>query len=148
MKRHVLRPGMLRTSGAALGLVAGLLALTGIAVAVDSDDVRGACHRESAGSASLAFTLPNGPALWERIPRAGRASELEAVNQPITVVVFEGPHAAVPIFGGLQPGAAQQVSPVLDNVVCVVADGIENSYVDVDTTGMTLDGLSIDRVEP
>jgi hypothetical protein len=138
------RAATVGTLTAVLALVAGAVVVMNMAPGSP-----GPCNRESAGSSSVAFELPNGPSLWERIPKMGRAPELESVDDPITVVVFEGPHRAVPIVPRLQVGQHSAPPMVLNNVVCVVSPGGEELYyTDVDMTGLDLGGLTLDRRDP
>jgi hypothetical protein len=104
----------------------------------------GVCNRNTAGAPSMEFELRDATDLHARIPGLGLTPELDAVSGPVEVVVFNGPHLAVPVFGGLDPTG--RARPVFDNVVCVVdAHGTPNYYFDVNTTGMSLDGVQVDR---
>lgn len=108
----------------------------------------GACNRNIAGAESLAFTLPDGDAVFERIPRLGISPELNGIPGPITVVLFEGAHEAVPVFPPLREGNQTTDPFVFENVVCVVTStGEEHYYINVDRTGLNLDGLAVDRRE-
>lgn len=138
-----------------VGILSGGLALAAGAVvavnAVPGDP--GICNRETAGSASLAFQLADGPSLWDRLPNMGRAPELESVKEPITVVVFEGQHRSIPIVGGggqIQPqGQDASEAPVFNDVVCVIApSGEVLYYVDIDMSGLNLDDLAVERRDP
>lgn len=123
-------------------------AAMGIAVAagVGADPRAGLCNRTDAGAASVAFDLPRGADVRARIPRFGLAPELDAMGGPVTVVVFEGRHNAVPIFGGIHARASDTG---YDNVVCVVSpSGEELYYSDVDRAGMNIADLAVDRVAP
>lgn len=137
---------------AVVGILAGGLALAaGAVIAADlAPGDPGTCNRGTAGAASVAFELADGPDLWNRIPNMGRAPELESVQGQITVVVFEGPHRSVPIVGQLQPrGQAVAEAPSFNNVVCVVSpSGEEAYYVDVNLSGLNLSGLAVDRRDP
>lgn len=107
----------------------------------------GTCNRNTAKAASVEFTVPNGKAVREQVPLLGKAPELDAISEPIDVVVFNGPHHSVPLFPGLQQGEESSAAPpVFNNVVCVLApSGEEMYYFDVDLAGLRLDGLVVDR---
>lgn len=120
----------------------GIAAATAVTPNMDGP---GVCNRNTAGAPSMQFELTDASELHARIPRLGLTPELDAVSGPVEVVVFNGPHRSVPVFGGLDPTGGA-VRPALDNVVCVVdAHGTPNYYFDVDTAGMSLDGVPIDR---
>ncbi|MGI8659189.1 MAG: hypothetical protein ACR2K4_10565 [Candidatus Limnocylindria bacterium] len=73
--------------------------------------------------------------LRQRIP-LGLAPELDAAKTPFSVVVFEGPHEAVPIYPALL-GNGNMAIPDPVQVVCVIEpDGTENYYSDVDLAGL------------
>jgi len=128
--------------GAAFAVI-GVAVASGMAIEAE----RGTCNRNTAGSASVQFQLPTGASLRQHIPTFGIAPELDAITDPVTVVVFEGPHTAVPVFPAFKPRDGSDL--VFDNVVCVVApDGEEHSYFDVDLTTLSLDGLNVDRQAP
>jgi hypothetical protein len=107
----------------------------------------GTCNRNLAGAASVEFQVSNVVELRTRIPMFGQAPELDAAKGPFSLVVFEGPHEAVPIYPALMGSGESMVIPEPDKIVCVVEpNGIENYYGDVDLNGLNLDGLSVDRV--
>lgn len=126
--------------------LAAAFGFAGMAVAsgIVTEPQRGTCNRNVAGAASVQFALPNGASLREHIPTFGIAPELDAMTDAVTVVVFEGPHRAVPVFPAFKPQNGSD--PVFDNVVCVVSpDGEENYYFDIDLTSLNLNGLNVDR---
>jgi len=127
-----------------MGLVLGGAAASMAAVAGESG--AGICGRNVAKAASVQFTVPNGPAVLERIPRLGLSPELDSITDPVTVVVFEGPHHAVPVLVPLQEGDVTVEPFTFNDVICVaVPGGEEMYYYDVDRTGLDLSGLSVDR---
>lgn len=81
-------------------LIGALVILAGVAAAAVTAEVvtPGACNRNVAKAPSILFTVANGPALWDHLPRLGTSPELTVIDEPITVVLFEGPHQAVPLF--------------------------------------------------
>ena len=107
------------------------------------------CARDEAGSSSVSFDLESGLAVRKHIPGLGISPELDVAQGPVTVVVFEGPHHAVPFFPPLQQGDNTLAPAALDRVVCVVtADGVENYYFDVDISNLDAKGLALDRRDP
>ncbi|MGH2455601.1 MAG: hypothetical protein ACRDHD_05025 [Candidatus Limnocylindria bacterium] len=59
------------------------------------------CMRGQAGAPVVAeFQIPDGRSLRHHIPLLGVAPELDAMAGPLTVVVFEGEHKAVPAYTG------------------------------------------------
>jgi hypothetical protein len=133
-------------------LLGALVILAGVAAAAVTAEVAtpGACNRNVANAPSILFTVANGSALWDHLPRLGTSPELTVIDEPITVVLFEGPHQAVPLFPPLQAGNIESAPPfVFNDVVCVVTpSGEEFYYYDVDRTGLNLDGLQVDRLSP
>ena len=80
------------------------------------------------------FEVKEGRLVREFIPRFGIAPELDALDGPLRILVFNGDHKAVPVFGQLQTGDAQQTT--FRNVVCVSTPTDEWYYYDVDLTGV------------
>lgn len=105
------------------------------------------CNRNLAGTASVEFQVPSVPELRSRIPKFGLAPELDAAKGPFSLVVFEGPNEAVPIYPALLGNGEGAAIPDPVQVVCVVEpNGTENYYSDVDSAGLNLGGLSVDRL--
>lgn len=136
----------------ALVMVTALLVTVSAAVAVSAAPTEeqltepGVCNRNTALASSLQFTVPSGAAVWAHIPLLGITPELEAINDPVTVVVFEGPHHAVPVFPALREGNYSIAPTALEDVVCVLAPtGEEMYYYGVDTSVLNLEGVTVDR---
>lgn len=132
---------------AALAVIAPLALVGVVAAGVSAaNDGPGTCNRNLAGTASVEFDVLDVAELRIRIPKLGLAPELDAAKGPFSLVVFEGPHGAVPIYPALLGNGDDMVLPDPEQVVCVVEpNGTENYYSDVDLTGLNLDGLSVDR---
>jgi hypothetical protein len=131
-------------------LASGIALASAMAVgaAVSQPAAPGVCNRSIAGSGSVSFTLNSGRAVWQRVPRLGTAPELESAAGPVTVVVFDGAHVAVPVLPALQQGDRTEKPYVYENVVCVLLpSGEELYYYNVDKTGLDLSGLSLERLE-
>lgn len=141
--------GIPRRYRAATGLVATLTIIVVAAAAVSAvSDDSGTCNRNNAEAPSIAFGVPSGKAVRTVIPRLGIAPELDAIIEPVDVVVFTGPHHAVPIFPAIQAEGEPVPEPALPlhNVVCVRSpSGEEMYYTDVDISELRLDGLMVDR---
>jgi hypothetical protein len=139
LRRHVSR-------AVAVAATAALL----IGATVNGGELDGdLCGRAHAASPSLRFDLESGPAARKHIPGLGSSPELDVAQGPFTVVVFEGPHHAVPLFPPLQQADNTRGPTVLDRVMCVVtSDGVENYYFDVDLSGVDVAELAVDRREP
>jgi hypothetical protein len=134
----------LAIAGTAAVLVVGVVFATAA-----SGQVADACHRDAAEAPCLQVTLPNGTTVRHVIPNFGVAPELDAVEAPVTVVIFEGPHRAVPVLPALQPSTTSAGSSVVNGVLCVrVPLGEELYYADVDLTGMDLSRIAVDRRDP
>ena len=146
-RRFRMRPLTLVIALPAIG--AGVL-LTGAVGATPGALVSSTCNRQAAGDPSIEFQVESVTALEERIPEWGLAPELDRVSGPLTVVIFEGPHLAIPVYGvGLTRDDEEPAEAlVFDDVVCVVRGGIENYYSEVDLIGVDLAGLSAERFEP
>jgi hypothetical protein len=95
----------------------------------------GLCNRNDAGAPVIAdFEVKEGRLVREFIPRFGIAPELDALAGPLRILVFNGDHKAVPVFGQLQTGDAQQTT--FRNVVCVSTPTDEWYYYDIDLAGV------------
>jgi len=120
---------------ALFGTIALSIAAALAVAAAEAPARPGICGRDQAGSPVVAeFDISGGAAIRHHIPRFGIAPELDAMAGTLHVVVFVGPHNAVPRFHMLGP-----VSPEpLSDVVCVVTEtGDEWYYYDIDFTGLT-----------
>jgi hypothetical protein len=128
-----------------------MVAATAVAAIGEIKEDPGVCSRNVAETPSVQFSLSGGHAVWDHIPGLGISPELEGLKGSLTVVVFEGPHHAVPVVGGVWEAdeGAEMTVPTFDNVLCVVSStGEAFYYADVDFSGMNLSGLELDRVTP
>ena len=132
-------------------ILVAAISVTGLAAfgATANDPWPDACNRNTAEAASIQFSVPDGPAVHKHVPGLGISPELDIVAEPVEVVVFSGPHHAVPIFPALQQGDNAGVKPVFENVVCVLTpSGEEMFYANVDLADLRLDGLTVNRRGP
>jgi hypothetical protein len=133
-------------------ICAVMLAATAVAAIGEIEKDPGVCSRNTAGTPSTEFVLDGGDDVWDHVPGLLISPELEGLEGPITVVVFDGPHQSIPYFGGVQEDSDEDVEltpPIFNNILCVVTPkGDAIYYADVDFSGMNLDGLDLDRLEP
>jgi hypothetical protein len=61
--------------------------------------------------------------------------------------VFAGPHYAIPTTGGVRQDAVA-TRRSFENVMCVITGRDRIFYGDVDFTGLSLEGLDLDRYAP
>lgn len=139
-RRHVQRIGAPVLAGI------GLVALATVVVGVAVEPQTGTCNRNTAQSASVAFSVAAVEDLRQVVPGFLDAPELDGIKG-LEVVIFEGPRNSVPIYLGLRADGARP--PSFDRVVCVVTPvGEEHYYYDVDLSTANLDGLEVVRRDP
>jgi hypothetical protein len=74
----------------------------------------------------MQFLVPAGRNIREYIPKLGITPELDGIAGPFTIVVFDGPHHAIPVFPAFKPRDGSDL--VFNDVVCVaVPSGEENA---------------------
>lgn len=118
---------------AIIAFALGAVLVLGNAAAEDRPDT---CFRNEAGAKVIAeFQISDGAAIREHIPLFGKAPELDGMAGPLTVLVFQGEHVAVPLLPQLQ--ATDAPPPAFRDVVCVVtATGDEWYYFDVNVADL------------
>jgi hypothetical protein len=120
-------------------LILGLAIATSasvIALGVSAQTSDNSCARQEAGSPVRAeFDIPAYDVMTTVIPRFGRAPELEAVDGPFHVVVFDV-HRGIPVIGQFRE---EGMPSEYRNVVCVITpDGQPSYYVDIDLANLAL----------
>lgn len=131
-----------RASPMLLGVLAAM-ALASAALGLIAEPTRGTCNRNVSEAASMQFRVADVRELREVLPKLLLTPELEGIDG-LEVVIFQGTHRAVPVYGGLRTELAEQGA--FDRVVCVVTPkGEENYYSGVDLSGLDLTGITVDR---